>query len=95
MRKEQLNERQRLADVSFTDVDGNIICLGDIIEQTNFNGELYTAIYKVVIDSADNEVCLELISGNEKAMQFTGLRDFGNIRNGKLCKGRVIRHSAY
>jgi flagellin-like hook-associated protein FlgL len=59
-----------LGDVPFTDADGIPIFVGDIIEQTNFNGEQYLARYEVVIDPSDNEVCLLMISGNEKAMSL-------------------------
>ena len=83
-----------LGDVPFTDADGNPIFLGDLIEQTNFNGEQYLARYKVVIDPADNEVCLWMISGNEKAMSSEGYSAFGSIVNGKLRKGRVVGHIA-
>ena len=83
-----------LGDVPFTDADGNPIFLGNIIEQTNFNGEQYLARYKVVIDPADNEVCLWMISGNEKAMSSEGYSAFGTIVNGKLRKGRVVGHIA-
>lgn len=84
----------RLGDVPFTDVDGKPIYLGNIIEQTNFNGEQYLAKYKVVIDPADNEVCLWMISGNEKAMSSEGYSSFGNIINGTLRKGRIIEQVA-
>lgn len=79
-------------DVSFTDVDGKPIFLGDIIEQMNFNGVPYMARYKVVFDPEENEVCLLLISGNEKAMQNSGYRYFGEVVNGRLRKGRVVGH---
>jgi hypothetical protein len=83
-----------LGDVPFTDCDGKPIYIGNIIEQTNFNGEPYTARYEVTIDPADNEVCMFMISGNEKAMKTKGYSSFGNIKNGKLSKGRVVRHIA-
>lgn len=83
-----------LGDVPFTDADGKPIFVGDIIAQTNFNGEQYLAKYKVVVDPADNEVCLWMISGNEKAMSSEGYSAFGNIINGKLRKGRVVGHIA-
>lgn len=83
-----------LGDVPFTDADGNPIFLGNIIEQTNFNGEQYLARYKVVIDPADNEVCLWMISGNEKAMSSEGYSAFGTVINGKLRKGLVVGHIA-
>ena len=86
-----------LGDVPFTDADGKPIFVGDIIEQTNFNGEQYLARYEVVIDPADNEVCLLMISGNEKAMNlFKNFKysAFGSIVNGKLRKGRVVGHIA-
>ena len=51
-----------LGDVPFTDAEGKPIFVGDIIEQTNFNGEQYLARYEVVVDSADNEVCLLMLS---------------------------------
>ena len=57
--------KQLLGDVPFTDADGKSIFVGDIIEQTNFNGEQYLARYEVVIDPADNEVCLLMISGKK------------------------------
>ena len=81
-----------LGDVPFTDADGNPIFVGNLIEQTNFNGEQYLARYKVVINPADNEVCLWMISGNEKAMSSEGYSAFGTIVNGKLRKGRVVGH---
>lgn len=87
--------RQFLGDVPFMDVDGKPIFLGNIIEQTNFNGEQYLARYEVVIDPADNEVCLLMLSGNEKAMSlFNSYKysAFGTVINGKLRKGRVVRH---
>lgn len=84
-----------LGDVPFTDADGKPIFVGNIIEQNNFNGEQYLARYEVVIDPADNEVCLLMLSGNDKAMKIKGYRSFGNIKNGKLSKGRVVpRHIA-
>ena len=83
-----------LGDVPFTDADGKPIFVGDIIEQTNFNGKQYLARYKVVVDPADNEVCLWMISGNEKAMSSEGYSAFGTIINGKLRKGRVVGHIA-
>ena len=86
-----------LGDVPFTDADCKPIFVGDIIEQTNFNGEQYLARYEVVIDPADNEVCLLMISGNEKAMNlFKNYKysAFGSIVNGKLRKGRVVGHIA-
>ena len=83
-----------LGDVPFTDADGKPIFVGNIIEQTNFNGEQYLAKYKVVVDPADNEVCLWMISGNEKAMSSEGYSAFGTIINGKLRKGRVVGHIA-
>ena len=60
------NSNAMLGDVPFTDADGKPIFVGDIIEQTNFNGEQYLARYEVVINPADNEVCLLMISGNVK-----------------------------
>jgi hypothetical protein len=86
------NTKLLFGDVPFTDANGKPIFIGDIIEQTNYNGEEYVAIYKVVIDPADNEICLSMISGNEKAMktQYYEYSDFGAIVNGKLRKGRVI-----
>lgn len=90
-----MKQNQTLGDVPFTDADGNPIFLGDIIEQTNFNGEQYLARYRVVIDPADNEVCLFMISGNEKAMSLFNkykYSSFGTITNGKLRKGRVVGH---
>lgn len=84
-----------LGDVPFTDCDGKPIYIGNIIEQTNFNGEPYTARYEVTVDPADDEVCLFMISGNEKAIKTKGYSSFGNIKNGKLSKGRVVpRHIA-
>lgn len=92
---EKAENNTLLGDVSFADYDGKPIYIGNIIEQTNFNGEPYTARYEVTVDPADNEVCLLLISGNEKAMGIIGYRAFGNIRNGKLSKSRVVpRHIA-
>jgi hypothetical protein len=38
---EKAETKPMLGDVPFTDVDGKAIFLGDIIEQTNFNGEQY------------------------------------------------------
>ena len=86
-----------LGDVPFTDAEGKPIFVGDIIEQTNFNGEQYLARYEVVVDSADNEVCLLMLSGNEKAMSlFNSYKysAFGTIINGKLRKCRVVGHIA-
>ena len=91
------NSNAMLGDVPFTDADGKPVFVGDIIEQTNFNGEQYLARYEVVIDPADNEVCLLMISGNEKAMNvFKNYKysAFGSIVNGKLRKGRVVGHIA-
>ena len=79
-----------LGDVPFTDVDGKPIFLGNIIEQTNYNGALYVARYKVVRDPADHQICLYMISGNEMAMRYQGYCSFGKIFNGKLLKGRVV-----
>lgn len=84
-----------LGDVLFTDAEGKPIFVGDIIEQTNFNGEQYLARYEVVVDPADNEVCLLMLSGNEKAMSlFKNYKysAFGSVINGKLRKGRVVGH---
>lgn len=81
-----------IGDVPFTDADGKPIFLGDIIEQTNYNGELYLARYRVERDPADNEICLFMISGNEKAMSGVLYSSFGVIINGKLPKGRVVGH---
>ena len=86
--------KQLLGDVPFTDVDGNPIYIGNIIEQTNFNGEPYTARYEVVIDPADKEVCLLMLSGNDKAMSSKGYSAFGTVVNGKLRKGRIVRRIA-
>lgn len=89
--------KQLLGDVPFTDADGKPIFIGNIIEQTNFNGEQYLARYEVVIDPADNEVCLLMLSGNEKAMNlFKNYKysAFGSVVNGKLRKGRVVGHIA-
>lgn len=86
-----------LGDVPFTDADGKPIFVGDIIEQTNFNGEQYLAKYQVVVDPADNEVCLLMLSGNEKAMSlFNSYKysAFGTVIKGKLRKGRVVGHIA-
>ena len=86
-------KQEFVGDVSFTDVDDKPIFVGDIIEQINFNGEQYLARYKVVIDPEDNEVCLLMLSGNEKAMSlFKNYKysAFGSVINGKLRKGRVI-----
>ena len=92
------NDANRLlGDVPFTDADGKPIFIGDIIEQTNFNGEQYLARYEVVVDPADNEVCLLMIKGNEKAMSlFNSYKysAFGTVINGKLRKGRVVGHIA-
>lgn len=81
-----------IGDVPFTDADGKPIFLGDIIEQTNYNGELYLARYEVVRDPEDNEICLFMISGNEKAMSGLRYNSFGAIINGQLLKGRVVGH---
>jgi hypothetical protein len=97
MTNEELNgniAKPVLGDVPFTDADGKPIFLGNIIEQINFNGEQYLAKYKVVIDPSDNEVCLWMISGNEKEMSSKGYSAFGSLINGKLRKGRVVRHIA-
>jgi hypothetical protein len=86
-----------LGDVPFTDVDGKLIFINDIIEQTNFNGEQYLARYQVVVDPADNEVCLLMLYGNDKAMNlFNSYKysAFGTVINGKLRKGRVVGHIA-
>lgn len=86
-----------LGDVPFKDADGKPIFVGDIIEQTNFNGEQYLARYEVVVDPEDNEVCLSMLSGNEKAMNlFKNYKysAFGSVVNGKLRKGRVVGHIA-
>ena len=91
------NSNAMVGDVPFTDADGKPIFIGDIIEQTNFNGEQYLAKYQVVVDPADNEVCLLMLSGNEKAMSlFKNYKysAFGSIVNGKLRKGRVVGHTA-
>ena len=89
--------KQLLGDVPFTDADGKPIIIGNIIEQTNFNGEQYLARYEVVIDPADNEVCLLMISGNDKAMSLFDkykYSAFGTVINGKLRKGRVVGNIA-
>ena len=88
--KNQPAAKPLFGDVPFTDADGKLIFVGDIIEQTNFNGEQYLARYKVVVDPADNEVCLLMISGNEKAMKTKGYSAFSSVINGKLRKGRVV-----
>ena len=61
---------------------------GDIIQQVNFNGEQYTAVYEVVYCA--DAFCLKMIKGNEKAMEIKGLHSFGHIENNKLRKGVVI-----
>ena len=81
-----------LGDVPFTDADGKPIFLGNIIEQTNYNGEQYLARYKVVRDPTDHEICLFMISGNEIAMRYQRYCSFGKIFNGKLLKGRVVEY---
>ena len=83
-----------LGDVPFTDVDGKPIFIGNIIEQQNFNGQEYTARYEVCVDECDGEVCLFMISGNEKAMKTRGYSAFSNVVNGKLRKGQVVGHIA-
>ena len=80
-----------IGDVPFTDCDGNTIFIGSEIEQQNFNGEQYTAKYKVVVDPSDNEVCLQMIIGNAKAMSIPGFRSFGTVINGWLRKGRIVK----
>lgn len=82
-----------LGDVPFTDCDGNPIFIGNIIEQQNFNGQEYTARYEVAVDECDGEVCLFMISGNEKAMKTRSYSAFSNVINGKLRKGRVVRRN--
>lgn len=79
-----------IGDVPFTDINGTPIFIGNKIKQNNFNGTPYEAVYEVVVDPADNEVCLLMIEGNEKAMSSTGYSAFGNVKNGKLTKGIVI-----
>lgn len=77
-------------DVPFTDVGGKPIFVGNIIEQTNYNGELYVARYKVVRDPADNEVCLCLVSGNKKAMSYASA--YQNIaKNNRPCINKYVR----
>lgn len=78
--------------LDFYDMDGSEIVVGDFIEVTNFNGEVYRAVYKVVRDTGDGEACLELVIGNPEAMSRKGLRDFGYIKNGRLRKGRVLKN---
>jgi hypothetical protein len=51
------------------DENGREILVGDTLEAQFFNGEQYKAILKVVIDPRDNEICLQMISGNKKAME--------------------------
>ena len=74
----------------FTDSIGNPLFIGSIFEQTNFNGEPYTARYEIVIDPEDNEIALKMIYGNKKAMKNKGLSVFGCINNGKLRKGIIV-----
>jgi YopX protein len=74
--------------INILDCQGNEIYEADLISQTNFNGEQYEALYKVVYDY--NGFCLEMIKGNEKAMSNTGLSSFGNIVNNRLKKGVVV-----
>ena len=82
-----MESKQKL---DFTDSVGNPLFIGSVIEQTNFNGEPYIARYEIVIDPEDNEIALNMIYGNEKAMQNKGFSALGYINNGKLRKGIVV-----
>ena len=72
------------------DVDGVDLFVGDKIQQTNYNGETYIAVYEIAFDEELKEPCLKMISGNKKAMSLIGNRAFGAERNGRLVKGRLI-----
>ena len=68
---------------------GNEIHIGDVIAQTNFNGEEYEARYKVVGVSAWGDLDCELIAGNEKAMVGKiGLSSI-TVADGRIRKGVV------
>ena len=74
------------------DVDGREIFVGDTIEATFFNGEQYRAILKVVVDPADDDVCLQMVEGNEKAMNNFSypFQAFpSETKNGFLRKGKI------
>lgn len=76
------------------DITGREIFVGDTLKATFFNGEEYKAILKVVIDPRYNEVCLQMISGNEKAMNnnkgeypfqaFPSENEKGFLRKGEI-----------
>ena len=80
----------------FLDCEGNKIFEGSLIGQTNFNGEEYEAVYKVVKDGADDETggyCLQMLEGNTKAMRNSDqLSAFGSMKNGRLRKGWVLEN---
>lgn len=84
-------------ELPFLDCEGNKIFEGSLIAQTNFNGEEYEAVYKVVKDDDGGSeetagYCLQMIEGNKKAMSRQSLSSFTYIINGKLRKGVVIEH---
>jgi len=76
--------------IGLLDCKGQKIFEGDLIQQQNYCGEEYTAIYKVVYDGCG--FCLEMIKGNELAMAKAegGLSSFGHYENNKLKKGEVV-----
>lgn len=95
---EQPNEKQPLPVAPVTrsankyDVTGREIFVGDEITATYFNGEPYQAVLLVTIDPEDNEVCLKMIKGNDKAMNAPNkypYSAFPSERNGRLTKGII------
>ncbi len=77
-------------ETNYKDIYKRVIFIGDIIQQQNFNGQEYTATYKVVIDKSDNKPSLIMLRGNEQAMKIKGLRAFGSNIKGQLKKGLII-----
>lgn len=85
-------------EMTLTEIKNNWTATDEIIYRTPENKlkSLEAAKTRVppVQTPADNEVCLWMISGNEKAMSSRDYSDFGTVVNGKLRKGRVVGHIA-
>ena len=86
--KEKVEQFSIMQFTELYDKNGKEIYEGDLIEQTNFNGEQYKALYEVVYEG--ESFCLKMHKGNEKAMSIGGLSCFGHYEDLQLKKGVVI-----